>query len=244
MWGEHPYALDLPQPGDGRRGDPGPAAGAAPRPRPARRGACSCWSATCPRPDARRGRRRARRLDRPGRQAAHAGAAGPARRPAADRRPPRVGADLAAHRRRRRVPRTDPAYPALQLANLIFGGYFSSRWTENIREDKGYTYGPHSRVDHHVLGSTLAPRRRGRHRGHRAGPARDALRAGPHRLAAGHRGRGRVGAPVRDRHAGAVDGHAGRARLDPVALLAAARARARLDHRAPGAAAADDASRT
>jgi zinc protease len=51
--------------------------------------------------------------------------------------------------------RTDPDYPALQLANLIFGGYFSSRWTENIREDKGYTYGPHSRVEHHVLGSTL-----------------------------------------------------------------------------------------
>lgn len=53
------------------------------------------------------------------------------------------------------LPRTDPQYPALQLANLIFGGYFSSRWTENIREDKGYTYGPHSRVDHHLLGSTL-----------------------------------------------------------------------------------------
>ncbi|MGN6606462.1 MAG: M16 family metallopeptidase [Jatrophihabitans sp.] len=51
--------------------------------------------------------------------------------------------------------RTDEAWPALQLANLIFGGYFSSRWTENIREDKGYTYGPHSRVDHHVLGSLL-----------------------------------------------------------------------------------------
>ena len=51
--------------------------------------------------------------------------------------------------------RLDPGYPALQLANLIFGGYFSSRWTENIREDKGYTYGPHSRVDHHALGSTL-----------------------------------------------------------------------------------------
>jgi len=51
--------------------------------------------------------------------------------------------------------RTDEGYPALQLANLIFGGYFSSRWTENIREDKGYTYGPHSRIDHHVLGSTL-----------------------------------------------------------------------------------------
>ncbi|MDQ6850269.1 MAG: insulinase family protein [Actinomycetota bacterium] len=53
------------------------------------------------------------------------------------------------------VSRTDERYPALQLANLIFGGYFSSRWTLNIREDKGYTYGPHSRIDHHVLGSAL-----------------------------------------------------------------------------------------
>jgi predicted Zn-dependent peptidase len=53
------------------------------------------------------------------------------------------------------VPRDDPRYPALQLANLAFGGYFTSRWTENLREDKGYTYGPHSRVEHHVLGSTL-----------------------------------------------------------------------------------------
>jgi len=53
------------------------------------------------------------------------------------------------------VPRSHPDSPALQLANLIFGGYFSSRWTENIREDKGYTYGPHSRIDHHALGSTL-----------------------------------------------------------------------------------------
>jgi zinc protease len=51
--------------------------------------------------------------------------------------------------------RTDGRWPALQLANLIFGGYFSSRWTENIREDKGYTYGPHSRIDHHLLGSSL-----------------------------------------------------------------------------------------
>lgn len=51
--------------------------------------------------------------------------------------------------------RTDAGYPALQLANLIFGGYFSSRWVENIREDKGYTYGPHSRIDHHLLGSVL-----------------------------------------------------------------------------------------
>jgi predicted Zn-dependent peptidase len=53
------------------------------------------------------------------------------------------------------VPRTDPQFPALHLANLIFGGYFSSRWTENLREDKGYTYGPHSRLDHQVLGTVL-----------------------------------------------------------------------------------------
>ena len=53
------------------------------------------------------------------------------------------------------VPRTHPDHAALQLANLIFGGYFSSRWVENIREDKGYTYGPHSVVEHAVAGSTL-----------------------------------------------------------------------------------------
>jgi predicted Zn-dependent peptidase len=41
------------------------------------------------------------------------------------------------------------------LANLIFGGYFSSRWVENIREDKGYTYGPHSMIEHAVAGSSL-----------------------------------------------------------------------------------------
>jgi predicted Zn-dependent peptidase len=49
--------------------------------------------------------------------------------------------------------RTDPRYPALQLANLVFGGYFSSRWVENIREDKGYTYSPRSALDHAKLGS-------------------------------------------------------------------------------------------
>jgi predicted Zn-dependent peptidase len=53
------------------------------------------------------------------------------------------------------VTRTSPDHAALQLANLIFGGYFSSRWVENIREDKGYTYGPHSLVEHSVAGSVL-----------------------------------------------------------------------------------------
>jgi predicted Zn-dependent peptidase len=53
------------------------------------------------------------------------------------------------------VPRTHPDHAALQLANLIFGGYFSSRWVENIREDKGYTYSPHSVVEHSLAGSSL-----------------------------------------------------------------------------------------
>jgi zinc protease len=53
------------------------------------------------------------------------------------------------------VVRTHEHHAALQLANMIFGGYFSSRWVENIREDKGYTYGPHSLVEHSVAGSAL-----------------------------------------------------------------------------------------
>lgn len=53
------------------------------------------------------------------------------------------------------VARTHPDHAPLQLANLIFGGYFSSRWVENIREDKGYTYGPHSTVEHLVAGSAV-----------------------------------------------------------------------------------------
>ena len=55
----------------------------------------------------------------------------------------------------RAVPREDPDYPAMQLANMVFGGYFSSRLTENLREDKGYTYSPHCIIDHSVAGSAL-----------------------------------------------------------------------------------------
>jgi len=51
--------------------------------------------------------------------------------------------------------RDDPSYAALQLANTIYGGYFSSRLVANIREDKGYTYSPRSSVEHSALGSTL-----------------------------------------------------------------------------------------
>jgi predicted Zn-dependent peptidase len=45
------------------------------------------------------------------------------------------------------VPRSDPAYPAHQLANLVYGGYFSSRLVENLREDKGFTYHARSTME-------------------------------------------------------------------------------------------------
>lgn len=53
------------------------------------------------------------------------------------------------------VARTDPRYPALQLANLVFGGFFSSRLVENIREDKGYTYHARSSLEFTIRGATL-----------------------------------------------------------------------------------------
>jgi predicted Zn-dependent peptidase len=55
----------------------------------------------------------------------------------------------------RALARQDPDYPAMQLANLVFGGYFSSRLVENIREDKGYTYSPHCVIEHSAAGSAV-----------------------------------------------------------------------------------------
>ncbi|ASO18591.1 putative Zn-dependent peptidase [Actinoalloteichus hoggarensis] len=53
------------------------------------------------------------------------------------------------------VTRLDPRFPALQLANVVFGGYFSSRLVENIREDKGYTYSAHSSFEYTPQGAVL-----------------------------------------------------------------------------------------
>jgi predicted Zn-dependent peptidase len=53
------------------------------------------------------------------------------------------------------VPRTDPDYPALALAVTVFSGYFTSRLNDNIREQKGYTYGAHSRVEHRRVASQI-----------------------------------------------------------------------------------------
>ena len=48
------------------------------------------------------------------------------------------------------LPVIDPSHPdyiALDVTNSILGGTFGSRITSNIREDKGYTYSPHSTID-------------------------------------------------------------------------------------------------
>jgi len=44
-------------------------------------------------------------------------------------------------------------YPVLSLSQTILGGFFGSRLMQNIREDKGYTYGIHSNIIHHQQAS-------------------------------------------------------------------------------------------
>ena len=52
--------------------------------------------------------------------------------------------------------RTDADYAAFGLVNLVFGGYFCSRWVANIREDKGYTYSPQAQSEHPPAGSRIS----------------------------------------------------------------------------------------
>jgi predicted Zn-dependent peptidase len=154
MWGEHPYALDLPQ----------PEAVAAVTPAQLR-----ALHRALVRPDGATlvlvgDVATGRLVDLA--QAAFAGWTGRVPKPQVPALPAPPGGPLEIIDRPGAVQsslrmggvaltRTDPGYPALQLANLVFGGYFTSRWTKNLREDKGYTYGPHSRVEHHALGSTI-----------------------------------------------------------------------------------------
>lgn len=44
------------------------------------------------------------------------------------------------------INRTHPEYAPALLLNEVFGGYFGSRLMQNIREDKGLTYGIHSHL--------------------------------------------------------------------------------------------------
>lgn len=45
------------------------------------------------------------------------------------------------------VPRTTDDYHALSVLNTVLGGSFTSRLNQNLREDKGYTYGARSSFD-------------------------------------------------------------------------------------------------
>jgi predicted Zn-dependent peptidase len=49
----------------------------------------------------------------------------------------------------------DEDWPAAALANAIFGGMFSSRLVENLRERNGYTYAPNSSVRHLRVASAM-----------------------------------------------------------------------------------------
>jgi zinc protease len=51
--------------------------------------------------------------------------------------------------------RGEVTYAAAEVANALFGGYFSSRLVTNIREDKGYTYSPYSLINNAAAGSWL-----------------------------------------------------------------------------------------
>jgi len=46
--------------------------------------------------------------------------------------------------------RHHPDFIGVQILNNIFGGFFGSRLMDNIREDKGYTYGIHSHLQNHI----------------------------------------------------------------------------------------------
>jgi len=46
------------------------------------------------------------------------------------------------------ITRNHPDYPSVLLLNEVFGGYFGSRLMQNIRGEKGYTYGIHSHLAH------------------------------------------------------------------------------------------------
>ena len=54
------------------------------------------------------------------------------------------------------IDRHDPDYYALNLLNYLFGGHFMARMNQNLRQDKGYSYGFHSAVDWATGPSMLA----------------------------------------------------------------------------------------
>ena len=63
----------------------------------------------------------------------------------------------------------DPDAPALEVANMVFGGSFAARLTTDLREDKGWTYGIYSRLDERLAAGAL--RVKGQMRGEVTRPA-------------------------------------------------------------------------
>jgi zinc protease len=51
--------------------------------------------------------------------------------------------------------RKHPDFPGMQVLNNVLGGFFGSRLMNNIREDKGYTYGIHSYLMNHIQTSAF-----------------------------------------------------------------------------------------
>ena len=51
--------------------------------------------------------------------------------------------------------RKHPDFPLMQVLNNVLGGFFGSRLMNNIREDKGYTYGIHSYLMNHIQSSAF-----------------------------------------------------------------------------------------
>lgn len=51
--------------------------------------------------------------------------------------------------------RHHPDFPKMVILNTLFGGYFGSRLMNNIREEKGYTYGIHSSIQPRLHGGAL-----------------------------------------------------------------------------------------
>ncbi|WP_233207813.1 pitrilysin family protein [Siphonobacter sp. BAB-5405] len=56
---------------------------------------------------------------------------------------------------KRSVNRVHPDYYKVLVTNEIFGGYFGSRLMKNIREEKGFTYGIYSQLNHFAQASQL-----------------------------------------------------------------------------------------
>ncbi len=52
--------------------------------------------------------------------------------------------------------KTHPDFAGIMLLNLVLGGYFGSRLMQNIREDKGYTYGINSLLLSHLKSGHFA----------------------------------------------------------------------------------------